>query len=150
MQIIEKPQHAKFGVNIMHASCEGYSHIPSSAFCAECGRLKKSSEVLPKIRGSVKVSMDNFSDWYWNDPDFKWMRDSGLYDYDYFWAYCTRCNFKFDSYLLMMALITYEAAPNVNLMASSPERKKQWEAIRRHECPSCGSGEMQVVVGEIP
>ena len=149
MQIVEKPQHAQFGVNIIHASCGGYSHIPPSAFCAECGRLKKSSEVLPKIRGSVRVSMGNFSDWYWSHPEFKRVRDSGLYDYDYFWAYCSQCNFKLDSYLLMVSII-YEAAPNAEFMASSPERKEELEAIRRHECPSCASDEMQVLVGEIP
>lgn len=149
MQIIEKPHQAQFGVNIMHGSCRQYCYIPPSAFCPECGRLKKSSEVLPKIKASTKVSLLNFSDWYWSHPDFKRVRDLGLYDYDFFWAYCSQCNFKLDSYLLMMSVI-HEADSDVIFNASSPERNKQWEAIRRHECPSCGSSEMQVIVGEIP
>jgi hypothetical protein len=150
IQIVEKTNQAQFGVTIMHATCKWFFHIPPSAFCSTCGRMKSAKEVNSKLRWAVKMPLSDFSNWFWENSELQRARASRLDDTQFFWVYCNHCQFQFDSYLLAMSVVEERIpATKMTLMASSSERDKQWNAISHHQCPRCTCGEVQVVLGEI-
>jgi Zn finger protein HypA/HybF involved in hydrogenase expression len=125
LQITEKPRQAETGVLILHPSCNGRSYFPPSAFCPECGRLKQSSEVLLKIRGSTRVnSWKEFHDWYTENPELKRYRDTGYIDTGWFLAFCADCALQLEPHALAVGIT--------------------------QRCPRCGGGAIELVLGDVP